>query len=255
MGDFDRILQLAREQIGTAETPAGSNNVSYNTDYYGGPVSGDSYPWCCAFIWWLFDRCGLSRLFCGGQKTAYCPFVESWARANGAWVTDGYRPGDLVLFDWNGDGITDHIGIVTAVSGNALTTIEGNASDAVREMTRSAVAVKGAYRPDYGGEDAQEPDAGGEDGVYTVKAGDTLWGIAERLLGRGELYFKIMQANGLTSDWIWPGQILKIPGSGTGRRSVTMEVLPETYQLLQIMAEGNHMTFGEVVDLLLEDAV
>ncbi len=46
---------------------------------------------------------------------------------------------------------------------------------------------------------------------YIVKRGDTLWGIAESLLGNGNIYREIMVLNGLTSDRIYPGQVLKIP--------------------------------------------
>ena len=48
------ILEFCRSQIGVAEDPMGSNNVIYNTDYYGKPVSGDKYPWCCVFVWDVF---------------------------------------------------------------------------------------------------------------------------------------------------------------------------------------------------------
>ena len=46
---------------------------------------------------------------------------------------------------------------------------------------------------------------------YTVKVGDTLWGIAEKLLGSGTEYTKIKSLNNLNSDVIYKGQILKIP--------------------------------------------
>lgn len=46
---------------------------------------------------------------------------------------------------------------------------------------------------------------------YTVKKGDTLWGIAERFLGNGLDYKKIMSYNSLTSETIYEGQVLKIP--------------------------------------------
>lgn len=46
---------------------------------------------------------------------------------------------------------------------------------------------------------------------YTVVSGDTLWGIARRFLGSGTLYPQIMSLNGLSSDVVFPGQILKIP--------------------------------------------
>lgn len=48
---------------------------------------------------------------------------------------------------------------------------------------------------------------------YTVKSGDTLWGIAQKFLGSGSKYGLIMSANGLTSDLIYPGQVLNIPNS------------------------------------------
>jgi nucleoid-associated protein YgaU len=51
--------------------------------------------------------------------------------------------------------------------------------------------------------------------TYTVQAGDTLWGIAQKLLGNGALYTKIYEANkdviGSNPDLIKVGMVLKIP--------------------------------------------
>lgn len=47
--------------------------------------------------------------------------------------------------------------------------------------------------------------------LYKVQSGDTLWSIAELLLGNGLRYNEIKILNGLTSDTIYPGQSLKIP--------------------------------------------
>ncbi len=46
---------------------------------------------------------------------------------------------------------------------------------------------------------------------YTVKRGDSLWKIARTALGSGSRYTEIMELNGLTSDTIYPGQILRLP--------------------------------------------
>jgi len=90
-------------------------------------------------------------------------------------------------------------------------------------------------------------------GTYIVQKGDTLWGIAERFLGNGSDYILIMTANHLTDSMIYPGQELIIPGM-TKKKTLTITVDEETFTLLNIMASGNHMTIGEVVDKLLEDA-
>ena len=57
--------------------------------------------------------------------------------------------------------------------------------------------------------------------IYRIRRGDTLWNISKRFLGRGERYGEIMTLNGLTSDMIYPGQIIKIAVDG--------EISPETY--------------------------
>jgi len=47
--------------------------------------------------------------------------------------------------------------------------------------------------------------------IYTVVKGDTLWGIAKKLLGSGTRYTEIVKLNGLKSSVIYAGQKLKIP--------------------------------------------
>lgn len=46
---------------------------------------------------------------------------------------------------------------------------------------------------------------------YTVIKGDSLWSIAQKLLGNGTRYTEIVKLNGLTSNVIYSGQKLKIP--------------------------------------------
>lgn len=62
-----------------------------------------------------------------------------------------------------------------------------------------------------------------DNNTYTVKAGDTLWDIAQSQLGNGSRYKEIMTLNGLTSDVIQPGQVLKLPtgNDNTGSGSVS----------------------------------
>ena len=48
--------------------------------------------------------------------------------------------------------------------------------------------------------------------IYTVRSGDSLWQIADALLGNGWVWYKIANANGLKFPYtIYPGQTLKIP--------------------------------------------
>lgn len=209
-----------KRELGTIEIPKGSNNIIYNTEYYGYPVSGDSYPWCCSFIWVIFKRLGLSYLFCGGQKTAYCPFVVNYAKAHGQWVTNGYRQGDILLFDWDHDGRADHIGWCVGCSGATVMSIEGNASDAVSQRNYPINKIMGAYRPDYPQEAPKSTNSNTQNTSthnpvdrYMVQIGDNLWSIGEQL---GINYLDIAKMNNIQPPYvIYPGQVLHLSKTAT----------------------------------------
>ena len=43
--------------------------------------------------------------------------------------------GNIIFFDWQQDGHTDHVGIVEKVENEKVFTIEGNSKDEVREKS------------------------------------------------------------------------------------------------------------------------
>ena len=55
----------------------GTHEVIFNDRYYGEHVAGDSYPWCAAFVWCIFNECGASDLFYDGKKTAYYEILDT----------------------------------------------------------------------------------------------------------------------------------------------------------------------------------
>ena len=149
------VLFAAASQIGITESPAGSNRVKYNTAYYGREVSGSAYPWCMAFVWWVFRQAGLSL-----YKTASCSALVGRykAQAPGQVLRGNYRPGDIVFFDFTGKRAkTEHVGIVAKVRADGtLETIEGNTGSgndanggAVMRRVRRTGLVTCGVRPNY----------------------------------------------------------------------------------------------------------
>ena len=215
MNEIEKLTDICRSQLGVTENPPGSNRIVYNDDYYGSPVSGAAYPWCCVFIWWVFQKANLSQLFCGGQKTAYCPFVVNWARSHNQWVSADYRAGDLILFDWDADGVADHIGFCVDVSGSTVITIEGNVDESVKQMVRYPSVILGAYRPQYTDEEHGIPpvDPNTPTDTYVVKLGDSLWAISVMF---NTTVAELARLNGINSnDYIYPGQVIRTKGKQT----------------------------------------
>ena len=124
MPTADEIIKTALAEVGTTEYPPNSNNVKYNTAYYGHAVSGAAYPWCCVFVWWVFAQFKP----CIIKKTASCQELGNWFNQEGRWHSNP-QIGDIVFFHFNtNDRWTNHVGIVKAINGNVIETIEGNTS-------------------------------------------------------------------------------------------------------------------------------
>ena len=60
-------------------------------------------------------------------RTASCPIMGDYAIAKKMTANwSKAKRGDIVLFDFNNNGTSDHIGIVTRVTSSRIYTIEGN---------------------------------------------------------------------------------------------------------------------------------
>lgn len=157
MATAQQLLDIARAELGTKESPAGSNNVMYNTAYYGREVYDGlwdtEFPWCVVFLWWCFRQAGAAELFYGGSKTASCRQLLSYHKRQA--VTD-YQPGDIIFYNFHGKTTAEHVGICESAGGSSIVTIEGNTGvgndangGAVMRRTRPLGQIVGAYRPAY----------------------------------------------------------------------------------------------------------
>lgn len=149
-----QIIDKAKEEIGVHESPPNSNNVKYNTWFYGHPVSGASYPWCAVFISWLFKA---EQSLC--LKTASCIQMLEWFEKRGQ-IVKTPQAGDIVFFKYSTNSRrTNHVGLVVSVSsdGKTINTIEGNTSitnqdNGGKVMQRNRYSHIVAYaRPKYEG--------------------------------------------------------------------------------------------------------
>ena len=157
MAGASDVVRIAAAEIGTKESPAGSNRVKY-ANWYG----ANGQPWCAMFVSWVFAMAGLLNA-CGG-KFAYCPYWMNYAKEHGMWLDreEKPQPGDIIFFS-NGSRAC-HVGIVEKRNGtSSVTTIEGNTSTtsndnggAVMRRTRSYGSVGSSWyilgfmRPDWG---------------------------------------------------------------------------------------------------------
>lgn len=147
----ERVLAIARGELGNTEAPAGSNRTKYGK-WYG----LDGQPWCMMFVQWCFRQAGALDLL--PVKTASCGALMRAAKAAGLWVARDYRPGDVVIYDFSGKKtVTEHTGIVESVTPSGVVSIEGNTSESgsqsnggqVCRKIRSGRLIVGAVRPKY----------------------------------------------------------------------------------------------------------
>ena len=121
---IEKVINIAKKYVGVCEDPPNSNKVVFNTKFYGREVSGANYPWCCAFIWCIFNEAGINI-----KRTASCMMLGDWFKQEGKYHKDNPQVGDIVFFKFSGSSRwTNHVGLVIEVNGNTLTTIEGNTS-------------------------------------------------------------------------------------------------------------------------------
>lgn len=117
------IVELALSQVGQ------QGGQPYWSWYgFGGRVE-----WCACFVSWCAEECGYIE---AGiiPKFSLCFDGVNWFKTQGQWQDRNYEPmaGDIIFFDWGGDGSVDHVGIVEYCENGVVHTVEGNSSDSCR---------------------------------------------------------------------------------------------------------------------------
>lgn len=165
MATANELLAIARKELGNTESPAGSNRTKYGL-WYG----WNGVPWCMIFVMWCFAQVGVKLPL----RTASCGQLMNAAKAAGCWVTTGFLPGDVVIYDFPGGAATDHCGIVeTELPDYGVQAVEGNTSQSgsqsnggmVCRKNRPSKYIVGAVRPAY------DPEKK-EDGMIIYKTMD-----------------------------------------------------------------------------------
>jgi len=147
------VLNVARSQIGFH---AGAQEENPYGIWYGIPNA----PYCAMGVSWCFAQVGLSHLIAAQTPKgfAYNPAALPWFQRQGL-VVNKYQgqPGDLVFYDWNSDGVVDHVEILEAASPDGITTIgfnTGNPNDSIHEsgcfrVHRPYLFIAAIVRPQY----------------------------------------------------------------------------------------------------------
>lgn len=144
-----QIAALATAELGVAEAPLGSNNGARIAEYRTATTGSGVGPWCAYFTSWVAAQAGVP-IGPDGRGLGYVPTVKQWAEDTGRYIPAGSgapQVGDLVVFDRAGDGVLDHIGVVTGVSPDgSIKTVEGNSSDRVSARSYGPDGYAGLVR-------------------------------------------------------------------------------------------------------------
>lgn len=185
--EVEKVINIAKHEIGIKESPAGSNKVKYNTKFYGKAVAGANYAWCMVFVWWCFMTAGLSKYLYGGKKIAGCQEFERWAKTKKKTIDKkSGRKGDVVLFDFTHSGHAQHVGIIVDRTATGYKTIEGNTATgndanggAVMNRVRSFSQVRTVVRVLPAAASAPSPVvAAAASAIASVKTAATIYVIS-----------------------------------------------------------------------------
>lgn len=146
IGDNDRTIQVGR-QLWTADSPGlnkrvrslietaqnqlGTENGKKYWKWYGYDKPVD---WCGCFVSWCVFQAGFTETG-SAPKFSYCQDGVRWFSERGLWIGSDSRPqaGMIVFFDWDDNGVCDHVGIVSQSGKEHISVIEGDSGGRCRE--------------------------------------------------------------------------------------------------------------------------
>lgn len=122
-GTVELFLQIARAELGVIEGP------KENETKYGAFMKANFLPWCGSYVNWCANEAGIKIPNTVSTLAGAKAFQKAKAWEDAETATP--QPGDIVYFDFPGDGVEriSHVGIVVKDNGDGtVTCFEGNTS-------------------------------------------------------------------------------------------------------------------------------
>ena len=204
-GTAAAIIEAARKEIGTIEGPKD------NETKYGKFTKADFLPWCGSFVMWCANEAGVKVPNTVSTVAGAAAFKKmgTWFDAD---CGQSPQPGDILYFDFPGDGVDriSHVGICTGiVADGVVEAIEGNTSGKKKGDQRNGgevclqtrgyknnkqkvlVSIVGWGRPNYKGNEVQAEVPASETPAFPgqIRPGD-----------KGENVKLVQKALGLLAD-------------------------------------------------------
>lgn len=147
----DSAVAQAAAWIGCRESNGSHKGIVniYNSATSSGKI-GYKTAWCAAFVSAVGVASGNSSVI---PVDSYCPRMLKKFKNGGSVADRNFAPngGDVIFYDWNGNNVPDHVGMIYYRNNDQITTIEGNYSDSVkcRTFTRGWSKVQAYGLPAY----------------------------------------------------------------------------------------------------------
>jgi hypothetical protein len=130
---LSKALEVARLQVGVLEEPLGSNRGPMVDKYLASVGLNPGLFWCMAFVYWTFNEAAIQLnrrnplVKTGGVLRQWNETTAKKVLKNDAVNNPNVvKPGQIFIIDHGGG--KGHTGIVTAVEGGNIRTIEGNSN-------------------------------------------------------------------------------------------------------------------------------
>ena len=143
----EKMLEIAKSYLNARQYGAGHKQIidGYNriTPLPRGHRVKYTDNWCATFVSHVMHKAGYKGPFeCSANRLR-----EAMKKA-GYQISDIGVAGDIIFYDWNSDGWSDHVGIIASYTNGMYIVIEGNHSHAVeyRTISKNSDDIQGIFR-------------------------------------------------------------------------------------------------------------
>jgi hypothetical protein len=141
----DRVLSVAKSQVGVSEVPKGSNGGPQVSQYLKAVALLPGNAWCMAFVYWCVKNACLQLGITTNPLIRTGRVMFQWENTKLRKLpgrASGVKPGDIFIMSFKGG--TGHTGFVTKIENGIAYTIEGNTND---DGSREGYEVAERKRP------------------------------------------------------------------------------------------------------------